>query len=286
VFISDFMGESMKNQIGLALVLALTSVPAFANQDVQGPDIQALNPGDYPSVCLIQVYQPSTKMGYLCTGSVISSNSILTAGHCVLDDDAQIETAQLSMLCGSKLIKAYPYKNLKVTKPEEKYWVTQDGEKSPTFSKDLAVIQFSDQTFQSTPLPVAFDGQKYFGKKNAGQIKSGVDCLLIGYGRSGTEAGKLYSSPAKDVLHYAPAFDETPMVVMISAQDGAIVRDSIDHGDSGGPLLCRKGSGSYEIVGINESGDGGLDAYTGAHFNAFTPVFNDYSSSLIQQGIQ
>lgn len=275
----------MKIQSILLSTMTFLSIHAFASTDVQGPDVQALNPTDFSSVCLLQVVQPATQQAYLCTGSVISANAILTAGHCVLNDPAQAATAQLSMMCGSQIIRQYPYKNLKVTKPAAKDWVQSGGQEAPTFSKDIAVIRFTDQTLQSTPISVAFDGSNFFGSANDGQINSSVQCLLVGYGRSGSAAGKLHSSPVKDVLHFTPAFDQNPMVVLLSQSQGSLVRDSIDHGDSGGPLLCRQPGGSYAIVGINESGDGGLDAFNGAHFNAFTPVFSAYSSALIHRGV-
>jgi hypothetical protein len=277
-------GAHMKLNPVLVLT-ALISLNAFASNDVQGPDVKALNPTDFSSVCLIQVFQPSTQQGYLCTGSVISSNAILTAGHCVLDDAAQAKTAQVNVMCGSQVIKQYPYSNLKVTKPGESDWRTAGGQKAPVFHKDLAVIRFADQNLKSTPIPVAFNGSSYFGAANAGQLTANLECILIGYGRSGSNAGVLHYSPMKDVLHFAPAYDENPMVVLVSKTNGSLITDSIDHGDSGGPLLCRQNGGSYFILGINESGDGGLDTYTGSHYNAFTPVFTSYSVDLIKRGL-
>ena len=69
----------------LVLVVALAAAPAAAAQEVQ-PRVIAGNdaaPGDHPHQILLEIDGQ-----FACGGSIIDSTHIVTAAHCVVDDQS------------------------------------------------------------------------------------------------------------------------------------------------------------------------------------------------------
>lgn len=168
----------------------------------------------------------------VCTGSVVASNVILTAAHCVLRDDfsATVDPAHFTVVTGNVHHLAEPHTVSTVTSlAVAPNFRTEPPLRNP-LAGDAAVLVLAQPTpsasvrlatsqVWSAGTPVLFVGWGETGIPNAG------DVLRVG---TGTVQGDAYC--ATRFSRYDPA-------ALICAQDTLEHRYSGCHGDSGGPLL-------------------------------------------------
>ena len=217
--------------IAIASVAAILVPAAAAGQPsanvINGDEAAA---GTFPY--LAWIYYRDAIDNRVCTGSVVASNVVLTAAHCVLRDDfsATVDPAQFTVVTGNVHHLAEPHTISAVSGlAVAPNFRTEPPLKNP-LAGDAAVLVLAQPTpsppvrlataqVWSAGTPVVVAGWGETGIPNAG------DVLRVG---KGTVQGDAYC--ATRFSRYDPA-------ALICAQDTLEHRYSGCHGDSGGPLL-------------------------------------------------
>jgi hypothetical protein len=217
--------------IAIALLSALVAPTGAAGERstnvINGDEAVA---GTLPYLAFIS-YQDSID-NRACTGSVVASNVVLTAAHCVLRDgyEAAVDPAYFRVVTGNVHYLAEPRTISTVTSfAVAPNFRTEPPLPSPV-AGDVAVlilarpissppVRLATSKVWSVGTPIVFAGWGESGIPNAG------DLLRIGKGR--------VQSDSYCVAH----FGQHDPSQQICAQDTLEHRYAACHGDSGGPLL-------------------------------------------------
>ena len=199
----------MKRLFASICILAFGSVEAFA----------VIGGSPAPELARHSVMILS-KRGSLCSGAVISQNTILTAAHCVQDGS---ETAVHYRTLSGEPILLSPSKI--VMHPN---YVT-DAIKKRIRSIDLAIIQLEK------PLPAQFEPIMLSNET----VSAGNSVLVGGYGltneKNPTSSGKFYSSPLSVIEPYGRSS------ILVWLKGDQIPQSNLKsggcHADSGGPIF-------------------------------------------------
>lgn len=217
--------------IAIALVVAIVAPTAAAGERstsvINGDEAAA---GTFPYLAFI-AYRDSID-NRACSGTVVASNVILTAAHCVLRDDYQtaVDPAFFRVVTGNVHYAAEPRTISTVTS----FAVAPNFRAEPPLpaplAGDVAVLVLSRPI--SSP-PVRLATSKVWG--------DGTPVVIAGWGESGIpNAGDVLRSGRSSVQSdsYCIAhFARHDPSQQICAQDTLEHRYAACHGDSGGPLL-------------------------------------------------
>ncbi|XP_067652786.1 trypsin-1-like [Haliotis asinina] len=210
---------------------------------------------------------------YLCGGSIISKNSVLTAAHCV--SDLMRRPKDLSVGYGSANKSSLTYVKARDIAVHPSY-------NSSNYDNDVAVVTLRE------PLPLSINTNlRSICLPGAATIyTSGRQCIVTGWG-SITEQG----SPFPDVLQKASvpllplsicqeAFSDEPILLserQICAGYYTVGGKDACEGDSGGPLFCAEGN-RWVQYGIVSAGKGCAQAlYPGIY--AYVPKHIEWINS-------
>jgi secreted trypsin-like serine protease len=224
-----------------AAALALSAAPSMAV--VGGSDAA---PGEFPSVSEVIIAK-----GFLCTGTLIAPDTVLTAGHC----------SSITGGLGVASPAAYPPQAIDVYIGSNK---PGQGEKVPVSQVvmqpdyllgagyDISLLKLSRA---STKAPTKVVGAAGAGIWSAGTLED-----IVGFGT--TEEGgdtpdtlQKAKVPITTDAYCAGAysdFDATSMVCAGYPQGGT----DTCQGDSGGPMFGRDASGALKVVGATSFGEG------------------------------
>ncbi|KAK9686538.1 Trypsin [Popillia japonica] len=179
-------------------------------------------------------YQVSVRWSsiHVCGGSIIDTQHVVTAAHCVVDDNDKVLTASIvSVRVGDLYTNSIS--TTTVTK-SVKYIFVHEKYNSYAITNDIAILRVSDP-FNFTP---------YTNKVNLTSTRpaTNVNCVVSGWGTLAFEG------PPSTVLQsvVVPIF---PQVNCSAAYGGSVTSGMICagyaqggkdacQGDSGGPLVC------------------------------------------------
>lgn len=213
----------------------------------------------------------STRIQNYCSGTVIDTTHILTAGHCFADFAAEVgmtveEIRDTSLVgFGTKVVKdsrttALQFRKLAAVNIHEKYVIGLEDLKKAYF--DVAIITL-DSAIPEGALPA---------KLGSGDlIKKDMDITLAGFGLTngfGVEAKQL-------------------MKVVVKVDDPALTETQFTYtdkkgscgGDSGGPAYIIEPDNSLTVVGITSWGDQfctKMGAYTSV------PFMNEWITKILE----
>ncbi|WP_394850954.1 S1 family peptidase [Pendulispora brunnea] len=171
---------------------------------------------------------------YICTGTIVKVNKILTAAHCVNRMYLDWENPWISIRTGQNPTSDDPRFTIST--------VSWDAEFTGDWPKghDFAVITLSSNTSGVTPIPVS---------RHRLEIKHlGSYLRITGYGR--TSPGDVASGGTK---RYADVglggLSEKTFTAGTNMPSTDPRAQTICYGDSGGPALADLGSGT-EVIGV------------------------------------
>lgn len=163
-----------------------------------------------------------------CTGVFITSQHILTAGHC-LDNLASNSTLGVSFYYGSSM-----YKTLYLNIGNFGY-----RDYSPN-KMDIGILDLRRQIFPSNAFRQVGVIDHY-----ESVLQSNPKFFLVGAGRVGVN----HQSFSDDFVNQRIQLNFVTGTLN-SSSNGGQSATSICSGDSGGPIFRRKSSGGYELIGI------------------------------------
>jgi trypsin len=220
--------------------LALTAAPSMAI--VGGSDAAA---GEYPSVAEITFGK-----GFLCTGTLIAPNYVLTAGHCgsitgaAVASPASWPAALIDVRIGSN----QPGQGELV--PVSQATVSPDY--LATSGHDITVLKLSRNSTKAPTRVVGAGGASLWAPSTLEDI--------VGFGTT-SEGGDTPATlqkakvPITTDAYCAGAYDDFDAGSMVCAGYPQGGTDTCQ-GDSGGPMFGRDGAGALKVVGATSYGEG------------------------------
>ncbi len=178
----------------------------------------------------------------LCGGTLIDSDSVLTAAHCVTDANGNVRAPSTFTLYIGRA-------NINKAKKSNRYGVSSvfrhPGYDAETFNNDVAVLKLNRAVTSVSPISIVdADSDQYQG--------AGQSVLVSGWGTTSVNKIKIslqlrmaqlaVNSKTTCEADYPGDYDDTTMMCASSAG-----RDSCQ-GDSGGPLLGRVQTGTTPVV--------------------------------------
>jgi secreted trypsin-like serine protease len=212
----------------MAAIVAPAGAAAQPSASVINGDEAAA--GTFPY--LAWIYYSDSIDNRVCTGSVVASNVVLTAAHCVLRDDfsATVDPARFAVVTGNVHHLAEPHTASAVSSLAVAPNFRIEPPIRTPLAGDAAVLILAQPT-PSPPVRLA-----------TSQVWSaGTPALVVGWGETGIPNAGDALRVGKETVQ-ADAYCQTRVsyynpAALICAQDKLEHRYSGCHGDSGGPLV-------------------------------------------------
>ena len=200
--------------------------------------------GDTSPVVLVLLQDASGKTIGFCSGTVIASNAVLTAAHCLVSDTKRVAIMPGGL--GGKTIAATSFTPI----PEYSDAVSS--------SPDVGVVIVGDNLLLQTPLKLLVSRDPVEGEPG----------VIAGYGLNGSGGQGVLRAGAVTVKRIGVYF-------FASLFDGAL--SNTCNGDSGGPLLLEQG-GAWGVAGVTSAGQSS-DCLGG--FSDYARLSNGLLSSFV-----
>uniref|UniRef100_A0A4W6G5Q8 pancreatic elastase II n=1 Tax=Lates calcarifer TaxID=8187 RepID=A0A4W6G5Q8_LATCA len=209
---------------------------------VGGEDVR---PHSWPWQISLQ-YNRQGEWRHTCGGTLISNQWVLTAAHCISNGKEYrvamgkhnlVETEEAAVFMGTANIIVH-----------EKW--------NPLFIRnDIALIQLSSPvTFSDTIMPACLPDRDFV-------LPHGSPCYVTGWGRLSTDGPPadilqqaLLPVVGHDVCSQSDWWSVLATDKMVCAGGDGITAGC--NGDSGGPLICQKSDGSWDVHGVVSFGSG------------------------------
>jgi trypsin len=221
--------------------LAFTAAPSMAI--VGGSDAAQ---GEYPSVAEVTIAQ-----AFLCTGTLIAPNYVLTAGHCGsitggsgVASPAGWPAAAIDVRIGSNKPGQGEQVPVSSVTVEPKYLLNS--------GYDITLLKLSTNSTKTPTHVVGASGSSLWAPSTLEEI--------VGFGTT-TEGGDTPDTlqkakvPITTDAYCGGAYDDFDATTMLCAGYPQGGTDTCQ-GDSGGPMFARDASGALKVVGATSFGEG------------------------------
>lgn len=229
----------------------LVKLNSIGTSIVHGQPVDASDPIAASTVVLYLATQEG--LVNFCTGSLIDSDVVLTAGHCIADFAEEIGVPQEEVIhyigvgFGPKIVKSLEDESLSLiavkaakVHPDYKVGSVQNALDEPM--KDVALLKLE------SPAPKGFTAVKL--NSDASLVQKGDVLILAGFGLvDGVKKTNAVGLNKVDVTVTEP--DLTATQFSYETVDGKTACG----GDSGGPAFRQNAEGAFVLVGVTSWGD-------------------------------
>jgi trypsin len=230
-------------------------------------------PGQFPFMAFVAWLNSRGNIVFICSGSLVSSNVVLTAGHCTVNEKTGVpyRASRYRVVTGAVNWTKKPrtVSNVSKVRPDPNY-----DPKGPKNDAGLLVL--------SSPVK-----QPAVALWQSGPVNAGTAAQIVGWGETSANSG-----PTSN-LHWGStvvqggsgctyrgggAFKFNP-ATMLCAQDKPSNHSATCNGDSGGPLLAKL-NGVVTEVGLTSVGPANCGTHTPDYFTAVRPIYPWVSSQI------
>lgn len=245
---------------------------------------------DVPWQALVLIWpDPNSNSAYLCGGSILDATHVLTAAHCVTDEDPPYSVAGADTIDVYVGLKSFSTRGT-LPAPAQLLSVTQTPAVDPDWAPTSANLRGDAAVLTVDPIALTPGGVEAIPLAPVGFTpQTGSNLLLSGWGTTAVRAPCVSCTnddmppdrlqlnthvPASAVCAstYRTKFDATTQVCAGDGGNGAC------QGDSGGPLAQQIG-GTWSLVGIVSWGYG--CAYSASYPGVYTRVASSGVASFV-----
>ena len=233
-----------KLSLGVATVCAALAFTATPSMAIVGGSNAA--PGEYPSVAEVIIAK-----GFLCTGTLIAPDTVLTAGHC----------GSITGGAGVATPAAYPPQAFDVyvgsNKPEQGEKVTVSKVTAEpnyllTDGYDITILKLSSRSTK-TPTPVSGTSEESLFAPSTLETIVGWGTTSEGGDTPDTLQKAQVPIVADSTCGQAYSGFEAQTQICAGYPQGGV---DTCQGDSGGPMFGRTAAGALRVVGATSYGEG------------------------------
>ena len=231
--------------------------------------------GQFPFMAFVAHVNGSGNLTFICSGTLVSSNVVLTAGHCVANEKtgAPIGASGFRVVSGALNWTDSAHRTVSTVSN-----VRVDPGFNPHGPRNDAGLLILSK-------PV---GQPAVTMWQSGPINAGTAAQIAGWGETSPRSG-----PTKK-LRWAPTvvqsnsrcghvqasnftFDPS---TMLCAQDTPSNHTATCSGDSGGPLLVKESNGTVIEAGITSVGPANCGTHSPDYYTAVRPIYPWVNSQI------
>jgi secreted trypsin-like serine protease len=235
---------------GLALALLGGSAAGAAQPHIIGVPAPA---GTSPFVAFILYTDSAGNPQFACSGTVVSTNLVLTAGHCAQDETTGLpdNPSQYEVVTGS-----LDWTNTSVRQVSGVSRVIVNPGYDPTTKfDDAALLELSTPT-TAPAIPLAMDPGDYY------LTGPGTLAVAAGFGATYTQPLSAQLLEAQEVVQSAADCAQQASALganfdtryELCAIDAPSDSEGTCPGDSGGPLVAQRADGNWVEIGLTSQG--------------------------------
>jgi V8-like Glu-specific endopeptidase len=212
------------------------------------------------------IYLQSNTTAQICSGTVVSPNAVLTAGHCGVDENSGqlLDPSKFEVVTGSVDWTSQAAQVSKVSRV-----VVDPAYDSSTADSDAAVLVLS--------APVRAPSVRVASASDLKLEQPGTSGVIAGWGQTSANSdtpnvlrwGTTVVQPASYCSQFSSSYDAA---LQLCALDRPNKNVATCNGDSGGPLLTTDATNQPVEIGITSYGSADCDSVTADYFTAVEPV--------------
>jgi secreted trypsin-like serine protease len=224
---------------------------------------------DWPFMAFIAYFDASGNPEFACSGTVVSSNVVLTAGHCAVDETsgAPLVPSGFRVVTGSVDWTDTSQRQLSQV---SKVIVNPADDPAVADTTDAALLVLSTPT-TAPAIPLATSADQYLDLGGTGALIAGWGAPYGGGPAPLADlqwAATVVQSPGY-CSQFDPYFDSFSELCAVNPPD---FTTGACNGDSGGPLATDDASGTLVEIGVITHGPADCNTYTANYFTNAIPL--------------